>query len=166
MSYFKRFPFLVGYKLQGKIYDTTDLTRRTAVQQGSIDNEDVAFKYSIINGETPEMLADRIYDDVNLYWVILLFNKIMDVESEWPLDQVSFERYVSRVYGSELYSIRFYRAISSGLVVDEDFPEYDRIPVTNYEYELEVNDSKRNILIPHPNVVGQIVNEHQRKIRK
>lgn len=165
MSYFKRFPVLVGYKLQGKLYDVTDLTRRTKIQPSSLANEDVAFKYSIINGETPEMLADRVYDDVNLYWVILLFNHIHDVETQWPLDQASFERFVKRVYDDQLYAIRFYRSASTGLIVDEDHPDYDRIPVTNYEYELEQNDLKRNILIPHPNVAGQIVSEHQRKIR-
>lgn len=164
MSYFKRFPLLVGYRLQDKLYDTVDITKRTAVERNSRQNPDISFKYNIVDGETPEILADRVYDDIDLYWVILVFNNILSVEDEWPLDQISFDNFIKRVYGDSLYNIRYYRAISTGLVVEDDYSDYDKIPVTNYEHELEVNDKKRNILMPHPKIVGQIVSQHQRKI--
>ena len=166
MSYFKRFPLVVDYKVDGKSFDAMDITRRTGLSNEYIKNEQLSFEYYVQDGETPEMLADRVYDDASMYWTIMFFNNLFDINTDWPLDSVSFERYMDRVYGSTKYDIRFYRAASTGLVVESDYPEYDRIPVTNYEYELELNDAKRTIRLPFPEVANSMVSQHKKKIRE
>lgn len=165
MSYFTKFPFIKDYEIDGKRLTLLDLTRRTRVSTDSINNTSNYIEYSIKN-ETPEILADRMYDDVNMAWVILLFNQIFDVFSEWPLDSNSFEQFVSEKYDSSLYDVHHYVSAASNAIVDESHPLYDRIPVTNYEYEIEVNDNKRLIKVPTLEAAQQIKKQHKALVKR
>lgn len=165
MSYFSRFPFVSNYKIQGQSYTGMDITRRTGVSKDDKENPAIYLDYDIGESETPTILADRLYDDSSLYWVILLFNEIFDIEEDWPLTQVALDQYVTRVY-DDPNGIHHYESAATGAWVDEELhPDYDTIPVTNYEHELNLNEAKRKIKLPTPDYVGQIVAEHNRLIR-
>lgn len=167
MSYFRNFPFIVDYQIQGKQYTGMDITRRTGVPFQVRNDWNSHLMYEVREGETPEMLADRVYDDSGLYWVILMFNEIHDVEDEWPLDHHSFDRMIDRKYGSvDRNNIHHYLSAASGAIVDSDHVEYDRVPITNYEYEMRLNDSKRKVKIPDPSYIGSITSSHRKKIKE
>jgi Base plate wedge protein 53 len=57
-------------------------------------------KYNIVGNERPDQIAEKYYDDPTLDWVILLSNNIIDVRSEWPLDNESFDKAMLEKYGS------------------------------------------------------------------
>ena len=96
--------------------------------------------YSITENERPDQIAEKIYGDPELDWVVLLVNNISNVNDQWPLNVDSFNKYMIHKYGSEeAYSdIHHYETISlqdtfnrevfpGGLIVDEAFynsPEY------------------------------------------
>lgn len=166
MSYFNKFPFIKDYSIQGKFYTGMNITVRTGFGSDVKTNEQYYMDYNVKDGETPEMLADRMYDDASMYWVILMMNDIFDISDQWPLDSLSFERYLNRKYNNDLYETHHYESASSGNWVDSDWPEYDRIPVTNYDYEIRLNDSKRKIKIPVPDVVLDIKKQQREKIRQ
>ena len=42
------------------------------------------------NNQSKE-LTEKFYNDPNLDWVVLLANNIINVQSEWPLDNQSFD---------------------------------------------------------------------------
>jgi len=166
MSYFSNFPVILDYKIQGTLYDGIDITRRTSISADVKNNPNAYLDYVVKEGETPEMIADRVYDDENLYWVIMMFNDRFDVNGDWPMDQVSFERYVNRVYGDQVHSIRFYVSAASGMQVNADWDMNDRIPVTNYEYETALNERKRRVKIPLPQYAVQISKMHNRLVKR
>lgn len=162
MSYFKRFPFAKDYKIQGRTYTGMDITKRTAVPREVKNNQDVYVEYSIKDGESPIVLADRAYNDSDMYWVILLFNDIFDIESDWPLDSISLQRYVDRVY-NDPNGIHHYESAATGSWVSPDFhPTYDTVPITNTEHEIAENDKKRVIKIPTESNARNIESEHRR----
>lgn len=166
MSYFSRFPFVLDYKIQGKTYTGMDITRRTGIENKDQLNESSYLEYKVKNGETPIMLADRLYDDVDLYWVILMFNNIFDIHSDWPLDYISLDRYINRIY-DDPYGIHHYQSLATGAIVDfENNPDYDTIPVTNYEHETKLNDEKREIKVPTPVYAREIARQHKRQIQQ
>ena len=39
--------------------------------------------YDVKEGETPESIADSLYDDAELHWVIMLVNDITDRYHQW-----------------------------------------------------------------------------------
>lgn len=69
--------------------------------------------YYVKEGERPDQLAKRFYDDAELDWVILLTNNITDVQNQWPLDGESFRKYLIDKYGSDekLEEIHHYETV-------------------------------------------------------
>lgn len=58
------------------------------------------YDYSIQDGDTPEMIADKYYGDPELHWVVLYMNEISDPFYDWPLDYSNFIKYIKNKYGS------------------------------------------------------------------
>ena len=62
--------------------------------------QNIAFfdKYYIRGNDRPDNVANEVYGDPTLDWVVLLSNNIINVYNEWPLDQSSFDAYVAEKY--------------------------------------------------------------------
>ena len=142
--------------------------------------QDLTFftKFTVAGDDRPDNVANTIYDDPSLDWVVLLSNNIVNVQSEWPLGQAAFNTYITEKYGDEttLYSgIHHYESrevqandgtiiIPSGQRVsigqsvsffDEDSSQQIvrtdvAMPITNYAFEEKLNDEKRNIFVLKP----------------
>jgi hypothetical protein len=150
-----------------------NLFKRAKLRDDIFQNLAYFEKYQIIGDERPDNVAFKIYDDETLDWIVLLSNNILDVKTEWPMTQRTFDKYVLDKYNdyNTLYNgIKYYKTteiidsngtiiIPEGLIVDEKFSlqYYDNgeykdakdfaIPVTNYEYEVELEEKKRNIYV-------------------
>lgn len=63
-------------------------------------------KYTIRGDERPDNVAYKFYRDETLDWVILLANNILNIQSEWPMTQNTFDKIMLERYGSyeSLYS--------------------------------------------------------------
>ena len=142
--------------------------------------QDLAFftKYDVSGDDRPDNVADLIYGDPTLDWVVLLSNNIVNVQSEWPLSQGDFNRYITDKYDSEeiLYSgIHHYESrevkasdgtiiIPSGarVSIGQSVSFYDELsdqqvirtdvamPITNYMHEDRLNNEKRSIFLLKP----------------
>jgi hypothetical protein len=91
-----------------KYTETKNLFRRAKLRPDIADNILFFTKYTIIGDERPDNIAFKFYDDETLDWVILLSNNILNVQSEWPLTQRSFENVMLEKYGN--YEV-FYNGI-------------------------------------------------------
>ena len=139
--------------------------------------QDLTFftKYIVQGDDRPDNVADKVYNDATLDWVILMSNNIVSVQSEWPLSQADFNTYITNKYDDEetLYSgIHHYESrevkttdnsiiIPAGerVSVGQSVSYYDNalgqhvratdvaIPVTNYQFEDKLNNDKRNIFV-------------------
>lgn len=160
MSYFTAFPLV---RFNGALQ--VNLTRRVGVSQAIRDNPAYYYEHTISDSDTPENLADRFYDDVGLAWVILQFNNIINVFEEWPKPQWEFDSYVNATY-EDPYAIHHYVDYDGNEVDYNTAPAWERIPVTNYEYETELNDAKRKLKLVLPEYVNVIVNRHKELIQE
>lgn len=100
--------------------------------------------YNIVDGERPEQIAERLYGDPELDWVILIANNIINLENDWPLTPSQFNNYLISKYGSEtaLTQVKYYKTkevkdsfgrvvLPREMIVDEDFhlsPKYEAVP--------------------------------------
>jgi hypothetical protein len=103
-AYFDNFPYF-GYSLNpdpqpGELQYVTDIFRRTAPINTLLKNKQLFYTYQIVEGETPEMIADRVYGSVKYHWVISLINNITDPLIEWPKDYANLVRFIVDKYGS------------------------------------------------------------------
>ena len=151
--------------------------------------QELAFfeKYKISGNDRPDNVAFEVYRDSKLDWVILLANNILNIQSEWPLLQDDLDRHLVNKYGdyntlyngvhhyetSEIKNSQGVTIVSSGLEVGSPYTVsyYDyltslqvdtgniAVPVTNYDYEIKLEDAKRNIFLLKKEYLGIITND-------
>ena len=97
--YFSSFPKIqYDSKGQGNPKVVTNLLKRVAIRAKVKDSAMMYDTYDIRNGDTPESLADRLYNNSQLHWVILLTNDITDRYHDWPMYEQQFNTYLNEKY--------------------------------------------------------------------
>lgn len=90
----------------------TNLISKVKFDQSVQKNLAVFYPYTVEQGERPDQIAARYYDNPELDWIIYLANDIMDPYYDWPLSQNQFYEYIKAKYGSVSAAqakIAFYR---------------------------------------------------------
>lgn len=103
MSYFKNFPqiyysFSTGLTITSFVM--TDILRRVKADANNILTSTAYDEYDIKDGETPEIIADQIYNNPDYHWVVLVANEIIDPRYDWPLTVLQLQRYLTEKYGA------------------------------------------------------------------
>ena len=192
-DYFKKLPNFeyVSRLPNAKIGDyvtVKNLFKKGALEQDILNNLAFHTKYKIEGDDRPDNVAFEVYGNSNLDWLVLTCNNIVNVQSEWPLLQNDFDRYLLDKYGTyeKLNDIHHYKTqeiknskdvviVPEGLQCASDYTVtyYDyytdkevivlskdcTTSVTNYEYESEIEDEKRNIFLLKPRYISVIRND-------
>jgi hypothetical protein len=87
-------------RLQPQYEQVTNIFYRLGIVRDVINNIGSYIVYDIEDGDTPEIVAHKVYGDAGGFWLILLANNIMDGQFEWPLDPNSFNQFLIEKYGS------------------------------------------------------------------
>lgn len=101
-KYFNYFPKTV-YSTANNLTQSelvTNITSRFGFEQSLKDNSAVFYKYSIQDGDTPEIIASKFYGDPEKHWVVLAYNDIIDPQWDWPLDYNTFIKFVDDKYSA------------------------------------------------------------------
>ena len=144
-------------------------------------------KYLIQNNERPDQIADKLYGDTSYDWVILITNNIINIYDEWPMSEQEMYNYMVRKYGADhVESIHHWVTqeiknqqgdviLRDGFEVPENF-QYSRPdgsvvpreelvrPVSNYDYEMKLNDYKRGIHVLKPQYIDSFVEEFEKLV--
>lgn len=161
--YFKDFPkFIYDFKYDGS--DTTktsvvkDITRNVRVRKEILSNITLYDEYDIIDGETPEIIAEKIYGNPEYHWIIMLVNERYDYITDFPLEESALVKVMQDKYGSSLYSVKYY-VDAKGFVVNSSAP--GAVPVTNEQWEREQNEKKRRIKLISNQLIGTILKNYK-----
>ena len=152
-----------------------NLFKRGKLREDIFQDATVFTKYQIEGDDRPDNVAEKIYGDSSLDWIILISNNIINIQEEWPLPQAGFDAYLLEKYGDydTLYNgvhhyesnevknsqdvVIFPKGIRVGAAQSVSY--YDQWssqqvtvnpiskPITNYEYEDNLNTNKRGIFI-------------------
>ena len=76
----------------------TNITARFGFEESFKENNSTYYEYEIRDGDTPEVIASKIYGDAEKHWVILSFNDITDPNYDWPLEQRTLVRFIDSKY--------------------------------------------------------------------
>lgn len=180
--YFQNFPRI---KYDSKF--SRNILLRAKFFKDAIANKSVFYPYTIKEGERSDIIANNYYGDSNYYWLVLLSNDLIDPYFDWPMTQEQFNSYIVKKYGSiptasqtilhykynefdkendiesmykENYkvSIETYQAMNT---LDKSYWS----PVYAYDYEFDLNESKREILLLSADYLSQVENEISRIFR-
>lgn len=191
-TYFRQVP---NFEYVSRTADTKNISEYRTVKnlfkRGKLRDDifgDLTFftKYQIIGDDRPDNVAFEVYGDETLDWLILLSNNILNVQTEWPLTQDSFQNFLINKYGSDekIFGIHHYETtqvidssgvtiVPAGLTVDSNYSVeyYDSnlesyitktnivIPVTNYDYESKIENAKRNIFVLKSDYLNLVLND-------
>jgi len=171
--YFKSFP-IIPYDSVGDLQfkDVTNLLRRVGLRAKLKSNTSLYDTYDVKEGETPEMVAFKLYGDSELHWIILIVNDITDRYHQWPMNFSQFNEYLNDKYSNPDGIHHYETTQSSGdtkvkIQIENDVDEdaYTGLtPVTNREYEESEQDAKRTIRLLDPLFVDQFVDEYKKLI--
>ena len=169
--YFSSFP-VIPYDSKGDLQfkDVTNLLRRIGMRTKLKTNTFLYDTYSVKEGETPEMIAHKLYGDPQLHWIILLINEITDRYHQWPMTGGQFLDYLNDKYSNPDGIHHYETTQTSGdtkvkIEVENDVDEdaYTGLtPITNREYEENEQDKRRQIRLVDPSFVEQFVDEFKK----
>jgi len=114
-KYFENFP-LINYSLDDGIssFVMTDFFRRVKADANSILGSSAYYEYQLADGDTPEILAHKLYGDPNLHWVLLITNETIDPRFDWAQTQISLTNYIRDKYGAANVNATHHYENSSG----------------------------------------------------
>lgn len=166
--YFGHFP-LIPYDSvgDGKFKLVTNLLKRVAVRSKVKTNVLVFDTYDVRMGETPEEIADKLYNDPELHWVVLLMNDITDRYHQWPLTENQFIAHINDKYDNVDATHHYEISQTSGdttIKIDIGTDNSDHsgaTAITNYEYEVARQDEMRKIRLLDPTYIEQFVDEYK-----
>jgi hypothetical protein len=108
MTYFNKFPNTVFQNPDGSVSQVKDILRRVVFTDESYFQDSNYDKYVIRDNETPDMVAQKFYQDPNLHWIIILYNTLIDPFYTFPLSRTSFGSYIDKKYEGQAIFIRGY----------------------------------------------------------
>ena len=166
--YFANFPVIVYDSVgNGEFKVVTNLLKRVALRSKVKSNTLLFDTYDVKEGETPESIADKLYDDPELHWVILLTNDITDRYHQWPMSSSQFLAFINDKYSDVDATHHYEIAQTSGDTtikinvgtVNTDYPAATLI--TNFEYEEARQDTLRRVRLLDPAYIGTFVAEYK-----
>jgi hypothetical protein len=202
MQYFRNLP-KVAYTNKSQVSTVyTNLLARVSFIPEMLSNGLNFYLYDVQDGDTPEIVAHKYYNDVSRFWIVLYCNEMMDPQWDWPLSYSQFNNYVEGKYGNNLNDVHHYEKVITKIsrqtendqtVVEKhviSIEEYvsllyanpygigplktfelptipkqfvdvsiQPVSVSNYQYELELNENKRTIKLLNKLYADQLESE-------
>lgn len=101
MRYFNSLPYLTTNDNNGNIVALKNLLIRTQLIPQLAKNPLLFYTYSVQDGDTPEIIANKYYGDPFRFWITLYGNPtILDPQADWPMSSQQFLIYLNDKYGA------------------------------------------------------------------
>ena len=188
-EFFQHYP-QIDYNISGtappKFKTAINIMQRAKFRNVIMNDIVQYFPYSIPEAERPDITSFNVYGDVKYTWLIFLINDIHDPIYEWPLATRDLTNFVKDKYGSITVAknlVHHYEQIirtrveATGIAdaipvakIEVDVTTYnaladaDKNIVYCYNWELDRNESKRDIKLIDAMYVGDIMSEHAEKL--
>lgn len=165
---FAKFP-KIGYVVDNEFHTLVDIFRRVAINPDALNKYDLEF-YLIKDGENPEDVAYKLYNNPSLHWTVLISNNIIDPYNDWYMSQAVLNAYVDEKYGAGGRNSTHHWVLPSR---PEICVEYDSaklaageiVEVSNFEHEEILNEAKREIKVISQRDINDFVRDFTNLIR-
>ena len=152
MSYFNQFgTMLYDPAGDGSAKLCTNIMSRVRVRANMKKEIVMLDKYDVKENETPEIVADRHHGSPYYHWVVMILNDISDVNHDWVKSTRQMQKYLlSKYTETELTETHHYEIPQTSgditVMIEVENTTYPSATiVTNYEYEVALNEEKRSI---------------------
>ena len=152
---------------------------RGKIRDAVLSNNALFYKYTIEDGERFDVIADKYYGNSNYVWAIFYANNIIDPEIETHKPHNQFIEYIKAKYGSirtpnqTAHHYEYTDTLSQKTYIIDENTYYEYLGqyeeetetlktvriVTQFDYENELNEEKRNIVVLDKSYLKSILNE-------
>ena len=175
-------PIIYQFGKKQDAYQIINFIHRWTFRDSFISNSSVFSYWVLRDNDTLFSVSEILYKSPYHFWIILLFNNLMDPLFSMPLKSHEFNRFLIHKYGEDkIYDVHHYEAAESGEIrsvapgtivsingnksIDEndisrDYP-YSVKRITNYEYEEQENHKRRYIKLMKPQFLDQVLKEKE-----
>ena len=118
-NFFRKFPKTLYNNNKGGLSNyqsIVNITFRVGFIRDVVSNIGSYYYYTIKDGDTPEILAEKIYGDPEAHWVLLYANDIYDPQYDWPLPDKAFAKYLADKYRTKA---AYYLNLDANNVTDQ-----------------------------------------------
>jgi len=100
MKYFQQFPTIQMSDYNGNSVNVTNIMQRADVIPNLLNNAQLFYTYSIKDTDTPDIIAQKYYNDSYRYWITLFSNQTIDPIGNWPMSPSLFNDFLFDKYAS------------------------------------------------------------------
>ena len=174
--YFSQFPVILYDSVGNDDFKVvTHLLKRVVLGSKAKAVTSLFDTHDVRSGETPEMIAHKLYGDSEYHWVVLLVNNITDRYHQWPMNNRQFLAHIDERYDNMDATHHYEINQTSGntdvkinigisnIDVNGDTIS-DATLITNREYEELKQDEIRKIQLLSPEHLEQFVEEFERLV--
>ena len=100
MAFFNKFPKIkYDFNREGVVNNIVDIFRQVRPLQNFVDDFSSYRYYEIQDGERPDIVSKRLYDNPDYYWTFFIINDFLhDGLSSWPMTQQDLDEYIAKEY--------------------------------------------------------------------
>ena len=169
-----------------------NLFRRIKLREDIFQDSTVFEKYQIRGDDRPDNIANQFYGRPDYDWIVLVSNNIVNIQTEWPMPQNTFDSFILNKYGTyqNANAVRHYETrevkntqgvviVPAGQIVDKGYSytyyeEFQQafvdtgditVEVTNYDYETRIEEAKRNIFLLKRRYLPVILDDIQKEMK-
>lgn len=169
-----------------------NLFRRIKLREDIFQDSTVFEKYQIRGDDRPDNIANQFYGRPDYDWIVLVSNNIVNIQTEWPMPQNTFDAFILNKYGTyqNANAVRHYETrevkntqgvtiVPAGQIVDKGYSytyyeEFQQafvntgditVEVTNYDYETRIEETKRNISLLKRRYLPVILDDIEKEMK-
>ena len=166
--YFANFPIIIYDSVGDGDYKlVTNLLKRVALRSKVRTNALLFDTYNVKEGQTPEEIANKLYGDPNLHWVVMYVNGIVDRYHQWPMTTPQFLAFLNEKY-SDPDGLHHYEITQTSgdttvkIDIGTDNTNHSgATTIPNREFEESRQDTLRQIRLLDPAYIDQFVEEFE-----
>ena len=174
MAYFRELPninypsFLSEKESSLEFIQVKNFFRRVKLREDLQNTLTLFDKYEIPMGHRPDNVAEDLYGNSQLDWIVLTVANIVNVRDEWPMSSDVLYQYCEDKYGLAINDTRHHETeevrnaegkliLPAGQIVDKDYTIPNPlvfnttinpvVPISNFLIETRENEKKRNIKV-------------------
>jgi len=98
MKYFQQFPIIQMTDYSGNLVNVTNIMERVEIVPNLLNNSLLFYSYNIKDTDTPDIIAQKYYNDSYRYWITLYGSQILDPIGDWPMNPNLFNDYLIDKY--------------------------------------------------------------------
>ena len=148
--YFKNFPEIYyGFPTNDgsdlKLQILKDITSNVRFRKQIFENITLYDEYDIEEGQTIEMIAEKIYGNPEYHWIIMLFNEKYNYADDYPMTEVELNTYINDTYGDARYATHHYEVNDELVIPKQELTIKATTTINSLYYLSKVGDTIKGV---------------------